>query len=175
MVVVLALWVMFQYNSLVKFRNVRKQSFADIDVQLKQRFDLVPNLVSAVKGYAKHESETLEKLTQARTSFLNAGNIDGKIQADNMLAGALKSVFAVAENYPDLKASESFVNLQHELSDIENKIAAARRFFNSATQEYNTYLQSFPANILASVFSFKEETMYTIENQVEKENVKVEF
>ncbi len=165
-----------KYNSLIQFRNKRNQSFADIDVQLKQRFDLIPNLINTVKWYAKHEKETLENLTKARTSFLNAWNdVDSKIEADNMLAWALKSIFAVAENYPDLKANENFLELQTELSDIENKIAPARRFFNNTRTEYNTYLQMFPNNIIASMFGFKEETLYEVEDKKERENVKVEF
>lgn len=169
-------FAIMKYNSLIQFRNKRNQSFADIDVQLKQRFDLIPNLINTVKWYAKHEKETLENLTKARTSFLNAWNdVDSKIEADNMLSWALKSIFAVAENYPDLKANENFLELQTELSDIENKIAAARRFFNNTTTEYNTYLQMFPNNIVASMFWFKEELLYEIENKVERENVKVEF
>jgi LemA protein len=157
-------------------KNVRKQSFSDIDVQLKLRFDLVPNLVETVKGYATHEKETLENVIKARNAFLSAGdNIDAKIEADNQLAGALKSIFALAESYPDLKANASFTQLQNELSDIENKIAAARRFFNSATQEYNTYIEIFPNNIIAGMFNFKVEKSYEIENAEERENVKVKF
>lgn len=168
--------IISKYNGIVSLKNIRKQSFADIDVQLKLRFDLVPNLVSAVKWYMTHEKDTLEKVTEARTSFLNAwDNIDAKMQADNMLSGALKSIFAVAESYPDLKANASFLQLQSELSDIENKIAASRRFFNSSTQEYNTYIEIFPNNIIAGMFNFKWETLFEITNEVEKENVKVEF
>jgi LemA protein len=123
-----------------------------------------------------HEKETLENVTKARTAFMNAGNnIDAKIEADNQLAGALKSIFAVAESYPDLKANQNFNQLQGELSDIENKIAAARRFFNSATQEYNTYIEIFPTNIIAGMFNFKTEKSYEIEDSKEREAVKVEF
>jgi len=175
-VVVFVLFLIGKYNGLVRFRNTRDQSFADIDVQLKQRFNLIPNLVSTVEWYATHERETLEEVTRARTSFLWAGNdVNGKIAADNMLAGALKSIFAVAESYPDLKANENFIELQKELSDIENKIAASRRFFNSTTQEYNTYVQVFPNNVLAWFFGFKEADMYEIENEKERENIKVKF
>ncbi|NUJ97896.1 LemA family protein [Candidatus Gracilibacteria bacterium] len=177
-VVIVIIGVVFvsKYNGMIKMRNVREQSFADIDVQLKQRFDLIPNLVNTVKGYAEHESGTLEKITEARTSFMNAGdNVDKKIEADNMLAGALKSLFAVSENYPDLKANTNFLELQRELSDIENKIAATRRFFNNATQEYNSYIEVFPNNIVANMFAFKKEMMYEITNEEEKQNIKVEF
>ena len=175
-VVFLVIFIVIKYNGLVRFKNIRKQSFADIDVQLKLRFDLVPNLINTVKGYAKHEKETLENLTNARTSFLNAwDDVNWKIAADNMLAWAMKSIFAVAENYPDLKASSNFKELQVELSDIENKIASARRFFNNSTQEYNTYIEMFPNNIIAGMFSFKTEELYEIKDTVERENVKVEF
>lgn len=177
-VVIVIIWVVFvsKYNGMIKMRNVREQSFADIDVQLKQRFDLIPNLVNTVKWYAEHESGTLEKITEARTSFMNAwDNVDKKIEADNMLAWALKSLFAVSENYPDLKANTNFLELQRELSDIENKIAATRRFFNNATQEYNSYIEVFPNNIVANMFAFKKEMMYEITNEEEKQNIKVEF
>lgn len=160
---------------MVKWRNIIKQSFADIDVQLKQRFDLIPNLLDSVKWYMKHEKEVLEGLTKARTSFLNAENNDEKISADNMLSGALKSIFAVAEAYPDLKANQNFLKLQDELSDVENKIAAARRFFNNSVQEYNTYIQMFPNSIVAGIFNFKEEKSFTLENTQERENVKISF
>ncbi len=175
-IVFIAFLLIWKYNSIIKLKNIRKQSFADIDVQLKLRFDLLPNLINTIKWYAKHEKETLNMLTQARTSFLNAWwNVNKKIEADNMLTGALKSIFAVAENYPDLKANTNFLQLQQELSDIENKISAARRFFNNATQEYNTYIQMFPNNIIASIFNFKEEKLYEIEKEEEKENIKVQF
>ncbi|QFR38757.1 LemA family protein [Candidatus Gracilibacteria bacterium 28_42_T64] len=174
--ILIAFILMAKYNGMVKLRNVRDQSFSDIDVQLKLRFNLVPNLVETVKGYAKHEQETFDMVTKARTSFLNAGgSVDAKIGADNMLAGALKSIFAVAEAYPDLKANENFIQLQAELSDIENKIASSRRFFNSATQEYNTFIQMFPNNIVAGMFNFTEETMFEIVNEEEKKNIAVKF
>ena len=172
----IVLYVIVKYNWIIKLRNVRKQSFSDIDVQLKLRFNLIPNLINTVKGYAKHEEWTLEKLTKARTSFLNAWeDVNGKMAADNMLSWAMKSIFAVAENYPDLKANTNFMELQKELSDIENKIAASRRFFNSATQEFNTYIEVFPNNVIAGAFNFNTEKMYEVTNEVEKENVKVEF
>lgn len=174
--VVLALVVMWKYNWIIKLKNVRKQSFADIDTQLKLRFNLVPNLVNTVKWYATHEKETLEKVTEARTKFLNSwNNMDSKMEADNMLSWALKSIFAVAESYPDLKSNTNFMQLQTELSDIENKIAASKRFFNNATQEYNTYIEIFPNNIIAWIFKFQTEKMYEIKNEAERKNVKVEF
>ena len=174
--IVIAFILMAKYNGMVKLRNVRQQSFSDIDVQLKLRFNLVPNLVDTVKWYAKHEQETLDMVTNARTSFLNSGwDVNAKIGADNMLSGALKSIFAVAEAYPDLKANTNFIQLQVELSDIENKIASSRRFFNSSTQEYNTFIQMFPNNIIAGMFHFTEETMFEIVNEEEKKNISVKF
>ncbi len=169
--------VMQKYNGIIQLRNVREQAFANIDVQLKQRFDLIPNLLETVKWYAKHEKETLENITKARTRFLDAsanGSTSGKVQADNMLTGALKSLFAVSENYPELKANTNFLQFQTELSDIENKIAASRRWFNAATQEYNTYIQMFPTNIIAGMFGFKKSEMFEADNN-EKETVTVKF
>lgn len=175
-IVALVLLFMSKYNFMVKLRNVRKQSFADIDVQLKLRFNLVPNLVNTVKWYAKHEKDTFDLVTKARTSFLNAwGDVNKKMEADNMLSWALKSIFAVAEAYPDLKSNTNFMQLQQELSDIENKIWAARRFFNNSTQELNTYIQMFPNNIIAGMFNFKEETLYEIKDETQRQNVEVKF
>ncbi len=169
------MYIIIRYNALIRLKNHIKNAFADIDVQMKMRFDLVGNLVNTVKGYATHEKETLENITKARTSFLNANNPNDKLAADNMLSGALKSLFAVAENYPDLKANQNFLQLQTELSDIENKIAATRRFFNSTIKEYNSAIQMFPTNIVAKLFGFKDETFFAIENKEEKETPKVQF
>ena len=152
---VILLYVIAKYNSLVKLKNNINNAFADVDVQMKLRFDLIENLVNTVKWYALHEKETLENLTQARTQFLGAWSQDDKLKADNMLSWALKSLFAVSENYPDLKANQNFLQLQNELSDIENKIAAARRYFNSSINEYNSSVESFPTNIIAGLFGFK--------------------
>lgn len=174
-IAVLVIYVIMQYNRLVALRNNRENAFADIDVQLKLRFDLVPNLVETVKWYATHEKSVFENVSNARAAFVNAWNADEKIEANNMLTWALKSVFALAEAYPDLKANTNFLQLQNELSDIENKIRAARRFFNSATNEFNTYLQGFPTNIFAGIFGFKAASMFQIENEAERQNVKVQF
>ncbi|MBQ6964166.1 MAG: LemA family protein [Bacteroidaceae bacterium] len=151
------------YNNLVKLRNNRENAFADIDVQLKQRYDLVPQLVATVKGYAEHEKELLEAVTAARSAAVNANSIEDKIQADNMLTSALAGLKVTLEAYPDLKANQNFLQLQGELSDIENKLAAVRRYFNSATRELNNAVQTFPANILAGMFGFHKEAMYEIE------------
>lgn len=167
-IVFTALFVMSKYNGMVALRNKRNQSFSDIDVQLKQRFDLIPQLVETVKGYMKHEAGTLEAVTKARTDFMSAGNTEDKIAADNQLAGALKSIFAVSENYPDLKANQNFMHLQSEMSDIENKLAAARRFFNSATTEFNTYIQMFPANLIAGMFKFSQLALFKADESREE-------
>lgn len=155
------------YNRLVALRQTRKNAFSDVDVQLKQRFDLVPNLVETVKGYATHEQSVFQNVTEARAQVSRAGSAGGgagpeRIQAEGMLGSALMSLFAVAENYPQLKADVNFQHLQAELSDIENKIAAARRFFNNATAEYNTAIQQFPANLLAGPFGFQEEIFFEL-------------
>lgn len=162
-VVVLILAIIGIYNNLVKLRNNRENAFADIDVQLKQRYDLVPQLVATVKGYAEHEKELLENITKARSAAVNATSIEDKIQADNLLTSALAGLKVQVEAYPDLKANQNFMQLQGELSDIENKLAAVRRYFNSATRELNNAVQTFPANILAGMFGFHKEAMYEIE------------
>ena len=162
-VVVIILAIIGMYNNLVKLRNNRENAFADIDVQLKQRFDLVPQLVATVKGYATHEKELLENITAARTAGVNATSIDDKIKADQQLTSALAGLKVQVEAYPDLKANQNFMQLQGELADIENKLAAVRRFFNSATRELNTAVQSFPSNIFAGMFGFHKEAMYEIE------------
>lgn len=162
-VAVIVVFVISAYNNLVKLRNNRENAFADIDVQLKQRFDLVPQLVATVKGYASHEKELLENITAARTAGVNASSIDDKIKADQQLTSALAGLRIQVEAYPDLKANQNFMQLQGELSDIENKLAAVRRFFNSATRELNNAVQTFPSNIFAGMFGFHKEAMYEIE------------
>ncbi|MCD8497945.1 MAG: LemA family protein [Alphaproteobacteria bacterium] len=160
---VIALGLVTIYNRLVALRQTRSQAFADIDVQLKQRFDLIPNLLETVKGYASHEKEVLEHVTEARASVGRAGNnTDARIKAEGALSGALMGLFAVAENYPDLKADQNFRQFMAELSDIENKLAAARRFFNNATSEYNTAIQSFPAVLLAGPLGFTHAEFFEV-------------
>lgn len=171
----IVIWAISLYNRLVSLKNNRENAFADIDVQLKLRFDLVENLVNTVKWYATHEKETLQNLTDARTSFLHANGVEGKLEANNQLTGALKTLFAVAENYPDLKANQNFLELQSELSDIENKLAAARRFFNSATREYNTSIQSFPSNLIANHFGFTQVEFFELDDEAAKKAPKVQF
>lgn len=161
-VVILVLWVISIYNGLVTRRNNRENAFANVDVQLQQRYDLVPQLVATVKGYAGHEKEVLEKVTQARSACMNAGSVNDKVAADNMLTSALAGLKVSIEAYPELKANQNFLQLQSELSDIENKLAASRRFFNAATRELNNAVQSFPGNLIASNFGFKKEPMFEI-------------
>ena len=157
-------------------RNNRQNAFADIDVQLKQRFDLVPNLVETVKWYASHEQGIYDKIMKARTAYSGASSVEAKIAANTELTWALWRLFAIAESNPELKANQNFMQLQWELSDIENKLAAVRRFFNSSTNEYNTYIQVFPTNIIAWMFNFKSEVFFELENREEVEKApKVSF
>jgi LemA protein len=160
--VVLVLWVVMIYNGLVAMRQRVNQAFADVDVQLKQRHDLVPNLVETVKGYAAHERGTLEAVVQARNAAMSARGPAEMAQAENMLTGALRQLFALAEAYPDLKANQNFMQLQSELADLENKIAAARRFFNNAVQEYNTGIQQFPAVLAAGPLGFTHKEFFDL-------------
>ncbi len=163
-VAVIVLFVIGLYNRLVALRQNRENAFSDIDVQLKLRYDLVPSLVETVKGYASHEQSAFENVTKARASVTRSSSTDQRIAAEAQLGGALMGLFAVAENYPQLKADTNFQQLMAELSDIENKIAAARRYFNNATSEFNTSVQQFPANIIAGMFGFKTETFYEDQN-----------
>jgi len=175
-VLVLIVFIVMIYNKIVKLKNNVENSFADIDVQLKARFNLIDNLVNTVKGYAKHEKEVLENVTKARTSFMDAKDTKWKLAADNMLTGALKSLFAVSENYPDLKANQNFLQLQTELSDLENKVAASRRYYNSAIKEYDNSLQTFPGNMIAGIFNFeKSKNYFEVANEEEKKVPKVDF
>lgn len=161
-VVVLIIWLVSIYNRLVKLRLRRENAFADIDVQLRQRHDLIPQLLGAVKGYMKHEEGVLTKITEARSRAVNATGINDKISAENDLTKALGSLNIQVEAYPDLKANQNFMHLQSEISDIENKLAAVRRFFNSATRELNTAIQTFPNNLLAGMFGFKDQPMFDL-------------
>ena len=161
-VVLLAIWLVSMYNGLVKLRNNRENAFANIDVQLKQRHDLIPQLVATVKGYAQHEKELLTRVTEARAAAMSATGINDKIQAENQLSSALAGLRVSLEAYPDLKANQNFLQLQNEISDVENKLAATRRFFNSATKELNNAVQTFPSNIIAGLFHFQKEPMFEV-------------
>ncbi len=168
------IWIIAVYNGLIKLKNRVDEAWSDIDVQLKRRYNLIPNLVSTVKGYAAHEKELFEKVTEARANAMKAEAPAEKEKAENMLSGALKSLFAVAENYPDLKANQNFLELQRELSDTENKIQASRRFYNGNVRDFNTKIQIFPNNIIAGMLKFTQREFFEAEGE-EKENVKVEF
>ena len=167
--------VIIMYNRLVAKRNYVKNAWAGIDTQLQRRYDLIPNLVETVKAYATHEKDVLERVTKARTAFLNANSVKETAQADNMMTGALKSLFAVSENYPQLKASQNFLMLQEELTGTENKVSYARQRYNNAVMVYNTTLQKFPTNVLVSMFSFKEAEFFEVENEEVRKAVKVQF
>ncbi len=169
-----ALFFIIAFNSLVTMRARIDNSWSQIDVQLKRRFDLIPNLVETVKGYAKHEKELLTDITKARAATASAGSMAEKAKADNMLSGTLKSLFAVAENYPQLKANENFKMLQEELSGIEGKVAYARQFYNDTVLSYNTAIQTVPTNIVAGMFKFAPREFFKAEG-TERENVKVKF
>ncbi len=176
--ILLALWLVLIYNRLVTLRNRSDEAWSDIDVQLKRRHNLIPNLVETVKGYASHERSVFENVTKARAEAVSAersGDPKKMQEAENMLSGTLKSLFAVSENYPDLKASQNFVELQRELRDTEDKIQASRRFYNTNVRDLNIKTQSFPSNIVASIFNFKKRDFFEVENPEEREPTKVQF
>jgi len=169
------IWVIVAYNSLVRFVYRAKEALSDIDVQLKRRYDLIPNLVETVKGYATHEREVLENVTKARSQAMQAGDPLHSENANNMLSNTLKTLFAVSENYPDLKANANFLDLQRELADTENKIQASRRFYNSNVMNLNTKIDTFPTNTIAGMFKFVKMEFFKTNNEAEKEPVKVKF
>ena len=178
LVVLAILWVIAAYNGLVTLKNRAKEAWADIDVQLKRRYDLIPNLVETVKGYASHEKELFEKVTQARAAALSAeqsGDMKKIGETENILSGTLKTLFAVSENYPDLKASVNFLELQKELSDTENKIQASRRFYNTNVRDLNIKIESFPSNLVAGWFNFEGMELFEIAEEAEKQPVSVKF
>lgn len=178
LLILLILWGIWAYNKFIKLQNRAEEAWSDIDVQLRRRYDLIPNLVETVKGYAKHEQETFNQVTEARNQAMNAeqsGSPAQAAQAENQLAGALKSLFAVAEDYPDLKASENFQELQRELSDTENKIQAARRFYNGNVRNLNTAVESVPQNIIANMFGFDQREYFEIEEEEARQPVDVDF
>lgn len=174
-IVVLVLYVIGVFNGLVRARNRVKEAWSDIDVQLKRRYDLIPNLVETVKGYAAHESGVFEKVTAARSAAMHAQGPTQKAQAENVLSGALKSLFAVSEAYPTLRASENFAKLQDELSDTENKIQAARRFYNTNVLELNNKIETFPTNIFAGILHFSKENFFEVAGEAERAPVAVKF
>ena len=173
-VVLLIVWAISVYNHLVSLKMRVKNAWAQIDTQLKRRFDLIPNLVETVKGYAAHEQETLEKVIAARNTYASASSVEDKAKANNELTSTLKSIFALGEAYPELKANENFLALQTELTGTEDKVAYSRQFYNDTVQMYNTAIMKFPNNILAGMFGYKEEPFFTID-EAQKEPVKVQF
>lgn len=171
----LGLWIMGMYNGLVRLKNQTDEAWSDIDIQLKRRYDLIPNLVNTVKGYATHEAAVFEKVSQARSSAMGAGNVQAKGAAENMLTGALKSVFALAEAYPELKSNENFMKLQDELSDTENKIQASRRFYNGNVRDLNIKIQEFPTNLFAQMLGFNTRDFFELTDTAERANPQVQF
>lgn len=174
-VVLLVLFVVFSYNGFVAKVNRAKEAWSDIDVQLKRRYDLIPNLVETVKGYAAHESQAFQNVTEARSRAMQASAPADKAAAENQLSGTLKSLFAISEAYPDLKANQNFMQLQAELANTEDKIQASRRFYNSTVQELNTSVQSFPGNLIASQFHFQKMDLFELTDEAAREPVKVSF
>jgi len=173
---VIVLWVIWAFNSLVSLRNRAKEAWADIEVQLKRRYDLIPNLVNTVQGYATHERSAFENVTKARSAAMGAGSLAQKAGAENMLTGALKSLFAIAEAYPDLKANQNFLALQNELSDTENKVQAARRFYNGNVRDMNTKIEVFPSNVIAGAFHFSKMEFFDLPDADAAQNpVEVKF
>lgn len=173
--VVIVLWFVSIYNSLIRARNKVRNAFSQIDTQLQRRFDLIPNLIETVKGYAKHEEGVLEEVTKLRTEFMSASTPNEKINMDNQLTGALKTLFSVTEAYPDLKANQNFLSLQDDLKGTEDKIAFSRQFYNDTVTNYNDQIQVFPSNIVANMFNFKEEQTFIIDDQEAKKAPKVQF
>ena len=174
-IVIIGLWFALAYNRFIRLRKRTDEAWSDIDVQLKRRHDLIPNLVETVKGYASHERELFEKVTEARAQAISASGTAAKVKAENALSDTLKSLFAVAENYPQLRASENFSKLQEELADTENKIQASRRFYNGNVRDLNTALEVFPSNIVAKIFGFKSADFFQVAGEEEKEPVQVKF
>lgn len=174
-VVLIGFWFMNGYNGFIKMKNAVEEAFSTMDVYLKKRYDLIPNLVETVKGYAKHEAGTLEKVVQARNMAQSATTIEDKIQGENMLAGTLKTLFAIAEAYPDLKANANFMDLQKQLQKLEEDIANSRKYYNAVVRDFNTKVESFPSNIIAGIFKFIRKPMFEVNEESERENVKVNF
>ena len=174
-VILIVVWVIGMYNGLVTARQKVENAWSQIDVQLQRRFDLIPNFVETVKGYMTHESETFEKIAQLRTSWANSSSIGEKANLDGELTSALKTIMAVSENYPDLKANQNFADLSEELRNTENKISFSRQFYNDSVTMYNTKLEVFPSNIIAGMFNFKQKELFAAESDEARKNVKVDF
>ncbi|MDD3307125.1 MAG: LemA family protein [Acetobacterium sp.] len=175
LIVIIGLWLVISRNSFVSIKNQVEEAFSTMDVYLKKRYDLIPNLVETVKGYASHESETFTKVTAARTAAMNATSIDEKIANENALSGTLKSLFAVAEAYPQLQANTNFLDLQQQLKMLEDEIANSRKYYNAVVRTMNTKVESFPSNLIASIFGFKKQPFFEVGSAEERENVQVKF
>lgn len=174
-ILLLAVWLVTSYNGFIKLRNKSEEAFSAMDVSLKKRYDLIPNFVETVKGYAKHESQTLEAVIKARNQAIRSSTPEQKIANDNALSGTLKSLFALTESYPELKANQNFLSLQNQLSRVEEEIAGARRYYNGVVNKYNTKTEMFPGNLVAKLFGFQRKPLYEVNSEAERENVKVSF
>ena len=174
-VIILVIWFIAAYNGFIKLKNSVEEAFSTMDVYMKKRFDLIPNLVETVKGYAKHEAGTLQKVTEARSAIQNAATTEERLANENILSGTLKSLFAVSENYPDLKANQNFMDLQGQLKKVEEDIANSRKYYNGVVKMFNIKCEVFPNNIIAGMFHFEKKPMFEVESAEERQNVKVEF
>lgn len=174
-IALILIWVVAMYNGFIRLKNTIEEAFSTMDVYLKKRYDLIPNLVETVKGYAAHESGTFEKVVQARNMAANATTIEDKLKGENMLQSTLKSLFALAEAYPDLKANTNFLELQDQLNRVENEIASARKYYNAVVREFNTKVEAFPSNLIAGIFGFARRPMFEVEDASERQNVQVKF
>ncbi len=175
LLIILMIWIISTYNSFVRLKNNIEEAFSTMDVYLKKRYDLIPNLVETVKGYAKHEKETLEKVIAARNACAQAGNMEDKLASEKNLSSVLKQLAVVIEKYPELKADKNFTDLQNTLKQLENEIASSRKYFNGVTKTYNTKREVFPSNIIARWFKFDKKPLFEVDNAIERKNVKVEF
>ncbi len=174
-IAIIAIWLIASYNGFVKLKNRLEEAFSTMDVYLKKRYDLIPKLVETVKGYAKHESETLEKVIEARNSAMNSTTIDDKISNEKSLQSTLSHLFALSESYPDLKANTNFMTMQNDLKSMEGEIANSRKYYNAMVREFNTKCESFPSNIIASMFNFKKQPLFEIDDDTHRDNIKITF
>ncbi|MGI6116838.1 MAG: LemA family protein [Bilifractor sp.] len=174
-VAVIVIWFLSTYNSFVRARNNVEEGYSTMDVYLKKRYDLIPNLVETVKGYARHEKETLQSVISARSSAMNAGNIEERARSESQLSQCLKTLFAVAESYPELKANQNFLDLQGQLTSVEQDIANSRKYYNAVVKKYNNLCELFPSNLVAGIFHFERRPMFEVTNEEERQNVKVDF
>lgn len=175
LVLILLVWIMITYNKFVYLKNGIDEAFSTMDIYLKKRYDLIPNLIATVKGYAKHEKETLEKVIAARNMAMNSKTADERVANENILSGTLKSLFALSESYPELKADKNFIDFQNSLKSMENEISASRKYYNGVVKVYNTKREAFPSNIISKLFKFEKRTLFEIEDKEERKNIKVEF